>query len=36
MDISKLERAQLVYSERRMAITIDFRKIGKHEVRIVM
>ena len=36
MDISKLERAQLVYSERRMAITIDFKETSKHEVPIVI
>ena len=36
MSVSELEQAKLVQSERRMAITIDFEEIGKHEVRIVI
>ena len=36
MSVSELEQAQLVHSERRMAVTIDFGEIGKHEVRIVI
>ena len=36
MSVSELEQAQLVQSERQMAIMIDFEEIVKHEVRIVL
>ncbi len=36
MNISEWAQVTLAQHKRRMAITIDFEEIGKHEVRIVI